>query len=175
MPDLAQGAPRVSEEPPWALRRRFGVPFGALQRAWRASFRSSEHDFRCPSVLRRARQPWIEKSCTPRVFFLGVGGSGRRPSRMCNFENSVVKLGSCLNQPVSLVVKWFCRCTGPLRHASNLCGPFLCNRATCCVPEAPLKGPLHMFLVLGSCTVRLWSLQGGALFGDVRPSNTRHW
>ena len=31
-----------------------------------------------------------------------------------------------------------------LRHASNLCGPFLCNRASCCVPEAPLKGPLHM-------------------------------
>ena len=32
----------------------------------------------------------------------------------------------------------------PLRHASNLCGPFLCNRASCCVPVAPLKGPLHM-------------------------------
>ena len=32
----------------------------------------------------------------------------------------------------------------PLRQAPNLCGPFLCNRASCCVPEAPLKGPLHM-------------------------------
>ena len=26
----------------------------------------------------------------------------------------------------------------PLRHASNLCGPYQCNRASCCVPEAPL-------------------------------------
>ena len=25
----------------------------------------------------------------------------------------------------------------PLRHASNLCGPFLCNRANCCVPGPP--------------------------------------
>ena len=41
----------------------------------------------------------------------------------------------------------------PLRHASNLCGPFLCNRASCCVPEAPLKGPLHMILIFPCATL----------------------
>ena len=33
---------------------------------------------------------------------------------------------------------------GPEAHERNT--PFLCNRASCCVPEAPLKGPLHIFI-----------------------------
>ena len=32
---------------------------------------------------------------------------------------------------------------GPEAHERNT--PFLCNRASRCVPEAPLKGPLHIF------------------------------
>ena len=63
----------------------------------------------------------------------------REPKRLKSFEKNTFMF--CILWSVARTMHDLLK--GPLRHASNLCGPFLCDRASCCVPEAPLDGPLH--------------------------------
>ena len=66
-----------------APRRVLGIPRSDIRR----HFRTSKHELRCTSGHRRARQVSDPAASLIRVVysnsFSGVGGSGRRPSRIC--------------------------------------------------------------------------------------------
>ena len=149
-PWLAHGPQRGAQERFGYPRKRFRVSPESISGAIfnrPSTIQPSKHYFQPTSAPKRARESsdpaeMIEVLCHDPFF--GVGGSGRRPSRMCNLlrgawgRQAAVSWGRALVASlvpsflvpglVSGVVSIVVATLAPLRHASNLGGHFhLCS------------------------------------------------